>query len=258
METVSAAGATGRKSVLVVCDVHEHAQGDLLVIVQATDLRGLGLGLGQGRQQQRRQDGDDGDHDQQLDQGEAWWPDEAGRCFAMSSLHTRPECHPPELLSRGDRAKIRGGIVPKGRCSVWRTELEHDICRSPRNLSLPLPPAGVSCRPVEPPVAARVRPCRLVAAVCSLKRGPGAGPRSLAPPSFASCRWPAFAPVSGALPLNPNPRIEKPRNTGHERRGLIAANSRDGFGNGPDRLATSRFGVFRVFRGFHFGNRVDR
>jgi len=38
----------------------------------------------------------------------------------------------------------------------------------------------------------------------------------------------------------------------HEKRGLITANSRGGFGAGPGLLAANPFGVFRVFRGFDF------
>ena len=92
-------------------------------------------------------------------------------------------------------------------------------------------------RPVEPPVAARVRPCRLVAAVCSLKRGPGAGlrPLRLPPLPVAGCRWPAFAPVSGALQLKSrhlrsrwgigDPGRARPAQAGHPPIGLTGKNA---------------------------------
>jgi hypothetical protein len=51
--------------------------------------------------------------------------------------------------------------------------------------------------------------------------------------------------------ISPDPRsgnheIHEP----HEKRRMIIANRRDGFGAGPGLLAASPFGVFRVFRGF--------
>jgi hypothetical protein len=51
--------------------------------------------------------------------------------------------------------------------------------------------------------------------------------------------------------ISPDPRsgnheIHEP----HEKRRMIIANRRDGFGAGPGLLAASPFGIFRVFRGF--------
>jgi hypothetical protein len=58
--------------------------------------------------------------------------------------------------------------------------------------------------------------------------------------------------------LNPNAEIDKPRITLNTRKTrLDNPNSRSGFGAGPGLLGASPFGVFRVFRGFHFGDRVE-
>jgi len=74
MEPIDTPGTAAGKNALIVIDIHERAQGQLFIVVEATDLGGLGFSFAQGRQEHRGQNGDDGDDHEQFDEREPWVP----------------------------------------------------------------------------------------------------------------------------------------------------------------------------------------
>jgi hypothetical protein len=115
---------------------------------------------------------------------------------AVAVTFTRSECQIPELLSRGDRAKMTGGIVPKGRGSVWLTEL-HTLPR----VSLP----AATWASAVLPKANRILSCSRLK---PLKRGRS---RSLA---AAGARAPTGARAAGWR--GPAGRANTPAGRGHK------------------------------------------
>jgi hypothetical protein len=67
LKTIGIAGSTPRKDFSAVVQIHPHAEAELLEIVDATGLTGLGFGLGKGGQKHRRENCDNGDNHEQFD-----------------------------------------------------------------------------------------------------------------------------------------------------------------------------------------------
>src|SRR4030095_1543006 len=111
-----ACAVRARKSLIIILGVERPCQGQLPMVVQATDAMRLGFGLAQGRQQHAGEDRNDGDHNQQFDQGEG-----AGA--------TAPSAGLPQAVHKSRAGPI--GIEPSGSlhpcpgfCSPQRTTLE--------------------------------------------------------------------------------------------------------------------------------------